>query len=82
LQAWTAYLLGNDGQVVDVNLGNARQGAVAPPLGNDEYVAPSPPGENDGNPPPSADDRPIWRDQAQDEGRYDTSQAPDFGEGV
>jgi hypothetical protein len=66
--------IGNDGQVGAVNVGN--QGADAAP------AAPAGPGTFI----PPVDNRPEWHDQGsaqpqpQDDGRYDTSQAPDFGQ--
>ena len=73
--------IGHDGQVLGVDLGNQRGEAVAPPPG---AYAPAPRGEIDGDLPDSADNRPVWRDQPQapDDGRYVTSQAADFGQGV
>ena len=89
-------LAGLDGRVLSVNVGGPEPGlgapgagaappagpALAPPPGN--YDQRSPRGETDGDLPPTADDRPLWRDQPQapDDGRYATSQAPDFGQGV
>ena len=91
-------LAGLDGRVLSVNVGGPGPGpglgapgagaappagpALAPPPGN--YDQRSPRGETDGDLPDSADNRPLWRDQPQapDDGRYATSQAPDFGEGV
>jgi hypothetical protein len=63
--------IGNDGQVAGVDLGGARAGNA---------TAPAAPNDN-----PAVDDRPEWHGddaQPQDDGRYSTSEAPDFGEGV
>ncbi len=61
--------IGNDGQIQDVELGGPRAGdAIAPEAQNDD---------------PAVDDRPVWHGddaQAQDDGRYSTSDAPDFGD--
>jgi hypothetical protein len=91
-------LAGLDGRVLSVNVGGPGPGpggpgagaappagpALAPPPGDGNYDQRSPRGENDGDLPPTADNRPVWRDQPQapDDGRYATSQAPDFGQGV
>ncbi len=73
--------IGNDGQVQGVNLGPAR--AEAPgPQADDEAVQHQPDHES---PPPAVDNRPVWhgdtaQPQSQDDGRYDSSNAPDFGQ--
>ncbi|HSQ97037.1 MAG TPA: hypothetical protein VLM18_13210 [Croceibacterium sp.] len=73
--------IGNDGQVRGVNLGPVRTEAPGPQVG-DEAVQHQPDHES---PPPVVDNRPVWRGdtaqpQPQDDGRYDTSSAPDFGQ--
>jgi hypothetical protein len=73
-----ACRIGNDGQVRDVTVGGPRAEADT----RDD--------DGDGNaPPPEADNRPVWhgdqaapQSQSQDDGRYETSNAPDFGQGV
>jgi hypothetical protein len=61
--------IGNDGQVQGVNVGGPRTE------------------DQDDGAPPQADDRPEWhgddaqpQQQSQDDGRYSTSDAPDFGD--
>jgi hypothetical protein len=72
--------IGNDGQVQDVNVGGPRAEA------DDRDPGPPDAQDDDDAPPPGVDNRPVWHgDQAappQDDGRYDTSNAPDFGEGA
>jgi hypothetical protein len=70
--------IGNDGQVSGVNVGD--QGAGAAPAA----------GDGPGTFIPPVDNRPEWHDQGsaqpapqaepQDDGRYDASDAPDFGQ--
>jgi hypothetical protein len=62
--------IGNDGQVQGVNVGGPRAED-----------------QGEGAQPPAVDDRPEWhgddaqpQPQAQDDGRYSTSDAPDFGD--
>lgn len=73
--------IGNDGQVKGVNLGAARVEAPDPQA-DDEGGQHQPDHES---PPPAVDNRPVWhgdtaQPQPQDDGRYDTSNAPDFGQ--
>ena len=67
--------VGNDGQVQDVDIAGSR---------GDEPQARE---DDDNNTPPEADDRPEWhgddaqpQPEPQDDGRYSTSDAPDFGD--
>ena len=71
--------IGNDGQVQGVNIAGARADATE---GQPRYAGQAP--ENDD---PAVDDRPEWhgddaqpQQQSQDDERYSTSDAPDFGD--
>jgi len=72
--------IGNDGQVEGVNLGAARAEPATPYQDDQAQRQP----DHEG-PPPAVDNRPVWhgdaaQPQPQDDGRYDTSNAPDFGQ--
>jgi hypothetical protein len=77
--------IGNDGQVQGVNLGGPRVDGDS--QREDDYADRGPQAQGGDDPPPEVDDRPEWhgddaqpQPQPQDDGRYSTSDAPDFGE--
>ena len=78
--------IGNDGQVQGVNVAGPRADLDRERYGNRDEPPP-PQAEAETDDAPAVDNRPVWHgDQPQpqrgDDGRYSTSQAPDFGEGV